>query len=297
MPEVSLKRARHPGARELLVNADDFGLTEGVNQAILELNTAGVLSSATLMATGAAFRSAVLAAFVQTTLDIGCHVVLVDGSPVLPYRQIPTLATSHGFRPTLGEFVKDLIRGKIRESEIEAEAAAQMQRIQSSGLTVTHIDTHKHTHMFARVLRPLLRAAKLRGVAAIRNPFEPSWSVRATPNAGLARRWQVTLLRSQQSYFKRAVQHAGLSTTDGSIGVVATGSLNVATLYQLLQAMPPGTWELVCHPGYQDAALSKINTRLRLSRETERYTLAKVLAGIRSSNIRMIDFQALRRPA
>jgi predicted glycoside hydrolase/deacetylase ChbG (UPF0249 family) len=281
-------------SRRLIVNADDFGMTEGINQAILELNAAGALTSATLMATGQAFTAAVHAAFVQTTLDVGCHVVLVDGTPVLPHTQIPSLATASGFRPTLGAFVSDLLRGKIRDREIEAEANAQIQRIQSSGLTVSHIDTHKHTHMFGRVLRPLLRAARLRGVSAIRNPFEPAWSVRATPAAGLTRRMQVTLLRSQRREFLQAVQRAGLATPDGSIGILATGSLNTARLYRLLKEIPPGTWELVCHPGYPDAALGKVRTRLRRSRELERIALDQILGMNRFSGAHMINFQALR---
>ncbi len=283
--------------RRLIINADDFGLTDGVNRAVLELNAAGALTSATLMATGKAFRTAVHAAFVQTALDIGCHIVLVDGSPVLPHTQIPTLADASGFRPTLGGFVSDLLRGRIRDSEIEAEAAAQIQRIQSSGLAVSHIDTHKHTHMFPRVLRPLLRAARLRGVPAVRNPFEPSWSIRATGAGDIVRRMQVTLLRSQRPYFRRAVQQAGMATTDGSIGVLATGALDAATIERLLSAMPGGTWELVCHPGYQDDELAGIRTRLRTSREMERTALEQMLLSQTNSSIRLINFDRLRRPA
>jgi predicted glycoside hydrolase/deacetylase ChbG (UPF0249 family) len=283
--------------RRLIINADDFGLTEGVNRAVLELNAAGALTSTTLMATGPAFRSAVHASFVQTTLDVGCHVVLVDGAPVLPHTQIPTLAGTRGFRSTLGQFVSDLLRGRIRDSEIEAEAAAQIQRIQSSGLTVSHVDTHKHTHMFARVLRPLLRAAGLRGVAAIRNPFEPGWSIRATAAGDPVRRMQVTLLRSQRPYFLRAVKQANMHTTDGSIGVLATGTLDAETIQRLLSAMPAGTWELVCHPGYQDDALAGIQTRLRASRETERTALEQVFRPENNSIAQLIDFNALRRPS
>jgi len=281
--------------RCLIVNADDFGLTAGVNQAILALNTVGSLTSATLMASGKAFRDAVHASFVQTTLDIGCHVVLVDGKPILPHTQIPSLATAAGFRPTLGAFVGDLLRGKIRDSEIEAEAAAQIQRIQSSGLTVSHIDTHKHTHMFGRVLRPLLRAAKLRGVPAVRNPFEAGWSTRATPGASAARRAQVAMLRSQRGYFLRAVKQAGLLTTDGAMGVLATGTLDATTIRRLLAAMPAGTWELVCHPGYEDAELAGVKTRLRASRDVERVALSETISTAKVAPARLISFQELRR--
>jgi predicted glycoside hydrolase/deacetylase ChbG (UPF0249 family) len=277
----------------LIINADDFGLTDGVNQAILELNAAGALTSATLMATGDAFRNAVHSAFVQTSLDIGCHVVLVDGTPVLPYRQIPTLATASGFRPTLGAFVKALMRGQIKASEIEAEASAQIARVQSAGLTVSHVDTHKHTHMFARVLGPLLAAAALAGVKSIRNPFEPAWSLKTTANAGFARRMQVTLLRTQHRGFQRAVKRSGLVTTDGAVGVLATGTLNAPTLKRLLQAMPAGTWELVCHPGYQDDALAGVQTRLRASREVEREALLEVFNSELSAGLELIGFDTL----
>ena len=96
------------------------------------------------------------------------------------------------FRTTVGRFFADKRpRGRIREEEIEAEAVAQIRRIQSSGITVSHIDSHKHVHAFPRVLAPLLRAARQCGVYCIRNPFEPWWSLKATRPAGTLRRMQV----------------------------------------------------------------------------------------------------------
>jgi hypothetical protein len=106
---------------------------------------------------------------------------------------------------------------------------------------------------------------------------------------------QVTLLRSQRRYFRRAVKQAGLATTDGSIGILATGSLNAARLNRLLKAMPPGTWELVCHPGYLDPALGNIRTRLRVSRDVERIALDQILGSGKFFAAHIIDFQALRR--
>ena len=169
--------------RRLIVNADDFGLTEGVNHAILELNDADVLPSATLMATGLAFRDAAHAAFKQTSLGVGCHVVLVDGQPELDPAELPTLAPEGRLRSNLTTFIVDLFGGRIASQEIEREAIAQIRQVQSAGITVTHIDTHKHTHMFPRVLGPLIRAARACDVSAIRNPFEPDWSLRLTEKA------------------------------------------------------------------------------------------------------------------
>lgn len=200
--------------------------------------------------------------------------MLVDGAPSLPPSEIPALAPAAGrFRPKLSTFVLDLLRGSIPEAEIELEAISQIGVLQAAGVKVTHIDTHKHTHMFAAVLRPLLRAAALCGVHAIRNPFEPAWAVAATPDAPLARRLQVQALRTRRKHFLRMVLDAGLSTTDGAIGVLATGTLNAATIDSLLGNMPEGTWEFVCHPAYYDSELDSVQTRLRESRAVEHAAL------------------------
>jgi len=277
----------------LIVNADDFGLTSGVNRAILELHQAGVLTSATLMARAPATEEAIAIARATPSLGVGCHIVLVDGDPLQSAAQIPTLADPQTGRlhPTLGAFVQRLVRGKIRTREIEAEAGAQIQFLQSRGLTLTHIDTHKHTHMFPRALCPVLRAARSCGIRAIRNPFEPAWSARATPGAPFVRRAQVRLLRLLASRFHRFVSEHGFTTTSGAIGVLATGTLDALTVTSLLRALPTeGTYELVTHPGYNDAALAGANTRLLASRETERTALALLR---NSPNLELINFANL----
>lgn len=281
--------------RRLIVNADDFGLTEGVNAAVVELNRAGALTSATLMATANSFNEAVSDAKTLPSLGVGCHIVLVDGTPALPAEKIPSLIDPSApnnaqFRPKLSGFVTDLLRGRISDSEIEVEATAQIQKLKAAGIAVTHVDTHKHTHMFPRVLRPLLRAALACGVKAIRNPFEPNWSLNATANAGHVRKMQVRLLRSQSASFTQEVTRAGLHTTDGAIGVLATGTLDAQTIRSLLVAMPDGTWELVCHPGYNDAALQQERTRLLASREVERTAL---LETIPNADVERIHFGQL----
>jgi len=259
----------------LIVNADDFRLTPGVNRAIRELHQAGVLTSATLMAQAAATGEAIEMARATPALGVGCHVVLVDGEPVLPAKQIPSLIDRKTgcFHATLGAFLRRLLTGQVRPAEIEAEAKAQIELLQSEGLTLTHIDTHKHVHMFAGVLGPVLNASKQSGIRTIRNPFESAWSVRATRGGTWVRRTEVTLLRRLQPAWMKRVRAAGFATTDGLLGVVATGTLDAATLSSLLRAMPEGTWELVTHPGYCDEELARVRTRLLESRETEREVL------------------------
>ena len=262
----------------LIVNADDFGLAPGVNRAVLELHGAEVLTSATMMAQSAATEEAVRMALAMPTLGVGCHVVLVDGTPVSAKSAISSLVDRNTglLHSSPGSFLTRFYTARIRSADIEAEATAQISLLQSFGIRLTHIDTHKHMHMFPGVLRPVLRAAKAAGIHAVRNPFEPVWSLNATANAPELRRAEVVLLRRFEAKFRRIVEKEGFETTDGAIGVLATGSVNIATVHALINAMPEGTWEFVSHPGYRDDQLARSNTRLLESREIERNALVAI---------------------
>ena len=280
----------------LIVNADDFGMAPGVNRAVLELHAAEVLTSATLMARAAATEEAAKMALAMPSLGVGCHIVLVDGTPTSDPEAIPSLIEPNttALFPSIGEFLKRLYTARIRTAEIEAEAAAQIALLQSYGLRLTHIDTHKHMHMFPLVLRPVLRAARAAGIRAIRNPFEPLWSINATLDAPEARRIEVLLLRRLESRFRRVVAQEGFVTTDGSIGVLATGTLQLSVVHALISAMPEGTFEFVSHPGYRDETLARANTRLLESREIERNALVAIKD---YSGINLISFAGLHEPA
>ncbi len=268
----------------LILNADDFGLTPGVNRAIAELHQAHALTSATLMANGAAFDDAVAVAHANPTLGVGCHIVLTDGIPVSHPQSIPTLLGADGktFRPSLVDFLQALLRGDIREDDIEREAIAQVQKLQRAGIDVTHLDTHKHTHLFPTVTRPLLHLAERCSIGAIRNPFEQSWSL-ALGHGNRLRRLQVKLLGSLKTQFERQpqIRHAQVQTTDGTIGISATGQLDATTLRQILHVLPTeGAFELCCHPGYNDSALDQVTTRLRTHRDVERNALLTELPAL-----------------
>ncbi len=260
----------------LIVNADDFGLTSGVNRAIIELHSAGFVTSTSLMARAAATEEAIDLAVRTPTLGVGCHVVLVDGEPALPPDQIPSLVEpgTGRFRSSLASFLARLYTGRIRAAEIEAEISAQISLLQKRGVRLTHVDTHKHSHIFRAVLRPLLRAARARGIRAVRNPFEPQWALRATHGAPWLRLAQVGALRWLEPVFRRIIHEEGFVTTSGTIAVAGTGVLDAATIRSLLRNLPSGTWELVTHPGYNDADLDRVRTRLRASRDIERSALA-----------------------
>ena len=268
----------------LIVNADDFGLTAGINRAVAELYCGGVLTSATLMAGGAAFEHAVALALGHPGLGVGCHIVLTDGVPVSAPADIPSLMAGDGrtLRPKLGEFVRALLAGRIREDDIATEALAQIRRVQRAGVRVTHVDSHKHTHLFPAVLRGVLRAAQEAGVGAIRSPFEPMWTDRLA-HGSRGRRTAVRLTRALRRGSEKLVRQSGLRTTDGTLAISATGELTAATLRELLSALPQtGTYELCCHPGYNDHELDAVATRLRSQRDTEREALFTVIRETRN---------------
>jgi predicted glycoside hydrolase/deacetylase ChbG (UPF0249 family) len=258
-------------AVRLIINADDFGLTPGVNRAIAELHDAGAVTSATLMANGPAFDNAVALALARPSLGVGCHIVLVDGTPLSDPSTIPTLLGPNRltFRNSLGDFALGVLRGSIHQDDIRREALAQIQKLQRAGLKLTHVDTHKHTHLLSRVTRPIIRALEQSGIRAIRNPFEPRWA--AALGGSTRRSLFVRALGPGRRRFEASTPIAShhILTTRGTIGISATGHLNNSTLNALLRSVPDGTFELVCHPGYNDPHLDAVTTRLRTERETE----------------------------
>ncbi|MGB6384603.1 MAG: ChbG/HpnK family deacetylase [Terriglobales bacterium] len=287
--------------RKLIVNADDFGLTAGVNRGIVESSSGGVVSSTTLMANGPAFEDAVAAAHSTPNLSVGCHVVLVDGTPVSPPDAVDTLLAVRSSEPgnfysSLSAFAARAMLGGFDRDQLVAEITAQIRKIQAVGLEVTHLDTHKHAHIFPEILIALLRAARICGVRAIRNPIVP---VKAMParqfknKRGLWKRYgQVRVLHTFSRQFHQRTKRAGLLTPDGVIGVIETGSRDnsqdsskdnpdknsdfSSLLLQTLSNLPEGTWEFVCHPGYNDADLRAAHTRLLDSRDDERRLLTSV---------------------
>jgi hopanoid biosynthesis associated protein HpnK len=262
--------------RRLIVNADDFGFTSGVNRAILEAHTHGVVTSSTLMANGPAFAEAVRLAATAPQLSIGCHVVLIDGEPVLAAERLSSLVSRKPglcFRDGLKSFAVRAIAGRMSAEEITAEVTAQIRKIQSAGISISHIDSHKHTHLFPKVLRPILRAAAACGVRAIRNPFGPRLPLRSSQLLKRPNLWtrsvEMRILGAFAGRFREAVAREGFETPDGTLGIEVTGSLDERLFLAIAQSCPEGTWEFVCHPGYNDVDLQRANTRLRESRESE----------------------------
>ncbi len=281
--------------RRLIVNADDFGLTSGVNRAILEAHNRGIVTSATLMANSSAFSEAVALSQSAPDLSVGCHVVLVDGSPVSDRNSLPSLLGRDGkFHDSLTTFARLALQGKLDADQIEMEVVSQIRKVQGAGIVVSHLDTHKHTHMFPPVLRAVLNAARACGVPAIRNPFETVKLAHLLEYPDTWKRWfEVRALRNLAGKFREAVAEAGLHTPDGTVGIVATGSLGQRFLEFLLKNLSDGTWELVCHPGYNDEQLQNMRTRLRASREHELRVLTSTATreALTQQGVALISYQ------
>jgi chitin disaccharide deacetylase len=290
--------------RRLIINADDFGMTVGVNRAIAEAHRAGLVTSATVMANEAGTDDAIVIASQHPSLRTGSHVVLVDGKPLSEPDNVATLIGSRNgtgarFRKGISHLALASVAGQVRAEHVYKEAAAQIEQLQARGLSLSHVDCHMHSHILPEVLRAVLQAARDHRVAAIRNPFEPAWSVAATHKRSSLRSWhrsaQVTALRVLQSQFRHAVDQHGMKTPDGTIGIAVTGLLDRNLLSRLVEAMPEGAWELVTHPGYNDRHLMEATTELKQSRaiELELLTSPQTLDLLRKRGIQLINYSDL----
>ena len=234
-------------AKRLIVNADDFGFTHDVNAGIVEAHRAGILTATTLMANGAAFDGAVRLAGENPELDVGCHLVLVQGNSVLaPASPLPA---------TLAELVRAIALGRIR---IYDELAAQVRRLLDRGILPTHLDTHKHTHLLPPVLDAVARISGEFRIPWVRRPFDFG----AT---GLVGRF----LRVSGGRFRTVLARHDCRMTDHFVGFRMTGRFGTPELVALIRRLPPGTTEFMCHPGRCGAELRAARTRLKQSRETE----------------------------
>jgi hopanoid biosynthesis associated protein HpnK len=262
--------------RQLIVNADDFGFTRGVNAGILRAFSAGILTSTTIMATGPAFEDAVELALTNPSLPVGCHLALIGGRPSAPPQTVASLIDAAGNMPaTLTQLVLRLVAGRVRVADIEHEFRSQIERVLVAGIKPSHLDTHKHTHVYPPVMRALARIAREFGIKCVRNPFE---GIRNARTGQLARGRRMVYLKQRVTsmailpgipQFRSIVDKHGLRTPDHFRGVSLTGILEGPAIQDVMRSLPEGTTELMCHPGFYDADLDRAHTRLKRERQRE----------------------------
>jgi predicted glycoside hydrolase/deacetylase ChbG (UPF0249 family) len=262
--------------RRLVVNADDLGLTAAVNDGIFDAHQHGILTSASLFAGAPATADAIRRARAHPSLGLGAHLTLVDGTPTLPPTHIPTLVRSdRRFPPSWKRFLAACLRGRVSMVEVERELTAQIESLLEAGVRLTHLDTHKHVHVYPPLFAVVARLACRFDVPAVRVPYE-RWSHRALPsdaNSGARRtiRRQGLLNLATWPWARRDLRIAsslGLRTPP-LIGRIHTGVLDQVSLHALLRAIGPDVTELMVHPGYRDAELTRTATRLLDSRHEE----------------------------
>ncbi len=281
--------------KQLILNADDFGLTKGVNDGIIRAHCEGILTSATLMANGAAFDHAIALALAHPSLGVGCHLVLVGGEAVAPRREIPSLADSQGRLPaSLGALVARVSVGAIRRADIERELRAQIEKIQRAGISPTHLDTHKHTHAHPRVLEALGRVAQVTGITCIRKPIEglrDSWAGGAPMKQLLA----ASAARTMNLKFRTLSRRYGLRSPQNFLGLALTGGLSAGALRCLIDTLPHGQTEIMLHPGICDADLAQTGSRLQGERELEMNALmdSDVKRAVVEHHVKLITYRDL----
>ena len=286
--------------KQLILNADDFGLTRGINQGIMRAHRGGILTSATLMANGPAFDDAIELAKANPQLGIGCHLVLSGGRAVAPREKIPSLAGPDGSLPeSLAALVLRVTSGTLRTADIETELRAQIEKIRAAGIEATHVDTHKHTHCHPRVLNVVGRVARAFGISKIRNPVESardSWQSTRPDVPGRILDFAASCaVRSIKSQFNSISRGYDLRSPDHFLGLVATGRLDATALVGLLQVVPEGTTEIMLHPGICDGDLRETHSRLQMHRETEMNALIapEVMNVVTERQIHLISYRDL----
>jgi hopanoid biosynthesis associated protein HpnK len=281
--------------KQLIVNADDFGLTRGVNEGIIRAHREGILTSATLMATAAEFDHAVALALANAGLGVGCHLVLVGGKAVAPPEKIPSLVDRDGRLPSsLAVFAARVSVGSVRPAEIEWELRAQIEKIGRAGIEPSHADTHKHTHVHPVVMEAVGKVAGEFGIKRVRNPVEKlrdSWN-----GVGLsARLAPAAVVRVIGASFRRIAARHGLASPEHFLGLAQTGQLGPQALRRMIEMLPEGSTEIMVHPGVSDDDLARTGSRLQEHRQLELHGLldATVKHTVEKEGVRLMSYCGL----
>ena len=276
----------------VIINADDFGLTPGVNRGILNGFRDGVLTSTTMLVNLRFFEDAVAIAKDNPDLPVGIHLSLLWGRPLTDPSRIPTLVDNDGCFPrSLGTLARRYFLGRISLEEVSTELRAQVRKFLDAGLLPTHLDTHKHVHSLPGILHALISLAGELGIKKIRLPYEngkaaarPSWKIAA----------QRSFVRFLCRDSRARLHRAGVKTTDHFVGIDHMEHLDAPAFRERLGSLDDGVTEVMCHPGYVDEHLSEF-ARTPPHRETELAGLCdrEVSELVASKGIRLMHYGEL----
>ncbi|RJP14559.1 MAG: ChbG/HpnK family deacetylase [Candidatus Abyssobacteria bacterium SURF_5] len=244
----------------LIVNADDFGLEKEINTAVIRAHEEGIVTSASLLAVGDAFEHAVELAKKHPRLGVGAHLALTRG-PSLKGKPLIGSETSSVTGGT-GRFSKSPIIFAMRAAlrlvdagELEKEFRAQLERITSAGIPITHIDSHQHIHLAPPIFAIVIGLALEFGISWVRMPFAPVRTVGC--NGDIGGKMKKALLRRLAAWNLRTLRGTKLRWADYHVGIEHAGCLREDALLRVLQELPDAVVELSCHPGADNAALNR----------------------------------------
>jgi predicted glycoside hydrolase/deacetylase ChbG (UPF0249 family) len=286
--------------KNLIVNADDLGWTEGVNHGITEAHCHGLVTSTSLLANGRAFDSAVAVSRNYPELGIGVHLNLSDGPPTAETSRIRSLLNKGGQLEGGPEsLLLRMASRKLSTEEVEIEWEAQITKIKTAGIWPTHLDGHKHVHMLPGLFEVALRLARKHSVGAIRIALEAS-TLRSVLSAGEEQSARIQFKQGMQARglkllardAREQAERAGIAAADYFCGIAQTGVMTREGVERLLDALPDGTTEFMCHPGYFDEELRKSATRLQESRQQELAILTdtSIRKLVATKGIRLINY-------
>ncbi|HEY8597766.1 MAG TPA: ChbG/HpnK family deacetylase [Thermomicrobiales bacterium] len=249
-----------PG-RLLVVNADDFGLTAGVNAGIIGAFQRGIVRSASLMVTTPGFEDAVALAGEHPTLDLGLHLALTNVHPALAPERIPSLVGGDGRFPSLKVWQRRVALRQLRPEEVRVELLAQVARARRTGLRFTHIDGHHHVHLFGPVPAIIGEIARTHKIPIVRrvkdapcetkNDQPPGPPAPRSASEAIKRGW----LEGADQLWERGLR--GLQRTDAFRGTAFPASLG--DWRALARSLPVGVTEMMCHPGLRDATVRALD--------------------------------------
>ncbi len=228
--------------KQLVITADDFGAADEVNQAVEQAHLHGILSAASLMMGAPATQNAVQLGHALPSLRIGLHLVLVEGRPVLPPDQIPALVDQSGhFRRDMAVLGSQLFFLPAPRAQMEAEIEAQFKAFATTGLTLDHVNAHKHFHLHPSIANAILRIGPAYGMKALRIPYEP-------PLANIPVTWPGRLAGYFARRLMRRCHGQGLITPDQVYGLSLSGRMTGPCLQDVLHHLPEGLTEIYLHP-------------------------------------------------
>jgi hopanoid biosynthesis associated protein HpnK len=283
-------------ARRLIVAADDFGMSAGVNAGIARAHRDGVLTETSLMVNGAAFEGAVELARTTPTLSVGLHLMLVQGRCAAPPSQIPALANADGYfgNAPIWAGVRYFFTPGVRE-QLRREIAAQLEKFLTTGLPLSHVDGHVTIHMHPTVIELLCDLAARYGVRAVRLPRDPLRPALAWDRRHAFRKlFEATAFGALARFALPRLTRVGLRHPDQMFGMHQTGHVDEAYLLHVIDTLPPGTSEVYCHPAELDAEARRWRpTDYASEAELAALCSPRVRAALHAGGIELISYRDL----